>query len=142
MVGASPLISAAYHDEGTIEALNLLGLEVSSVGNHEFDAGRTELLRKQHGGCFRPSTYSCLERGTFLGAAFTYLAANVVITDTGKTLFLHTSSSRWVGSRLHLLALSLKRHQALCYRVELPVLSVGMKLTRRKRYCQHCARKT
>ena len=87
LVGASPLVSAAYHDEGTLEALNLLGLQVSSVGNHEFDAGRAELLRKQHGGCFEPSTHSCLEGGRFPGAAFTYLAANIVVAASGKTLF-------------------------------------------------------
>jgi len=70
LVGASPLTSAAYHDEGTIEALNLLGLELSCVGNHEFDAGPNELLRKQAGGCFEPAAYSCLEHGRFPGASF------------------------------------------------------------------------
>ena len=39
LVGASPLISASYHDEASIEALSLLGLDLSSVGNHEFDEG-------------------------------------------------------------------------------------------------------
>jgi 5'-nucleotidase len=108
MVGASPLISAAYHDEGTIQALNLLGLEVSSVGNHEFDAGRKELLRKQHGGCFDPSTYSCLEGGKFLGAAFTYLAANVVTTDTGRTLFPPYLIKSWGGIKIAFVGLVLK----------------------------------
>src|SRR6478752_6621670 len=37
LIGASPLISAAFHDEPTIEALNALGLDISAVGNHEFD---------------------------------------------------------------------------------------------------------
>ena len=87
LVGASPLISAAYHDEGTIEAMNLLGLDVSVVGNHEFDAGTTELLRKQTGGCLQPPAYSCLENGAFPGASFKYLAANVVVNSSGRTLF-------------------------------------------------------
>src|SRR4051812_33846122 len=38
-VGASPLISANYLDEPTIDAMNLLGLELDSIGNHEFDRG-------------------------------------------------------------------------------------------------------
>ena len=51
LIGASPLISAAFHDEPTIEAMNELGLEVTSVGNHEFDEGYQELQRMQNGGC-------------------------------------------------------------------------------------------
>jgi 5'-nucleotidase len=47
MVGASPLSSALFHDEPTIDALSAMGLEYTSVGNHEFDEGRVELLRKQ-----------------------------------------------------------------------------------------------
>ena len=39
MVGATPLLSAAFHDEPTIETLNLLQMDVTSVGNHEFDEG-------------------------------------------------------------------------------------------------------
>jgi 5'-nucleotidase len=108
VVGASPLISAAYHDEGTIEALNLLGLQVSSVGNHEFDAGRTELLRKQRGGCFTPSTYSCLEHGKFSGAAYKYLAANVLVTDTGKTLFPRYVIKSFHGIRIAFVGLVLR----------------------------------
>ena len=112
MVGASPLLSSAYHDEGTIEALNLIGLEVSSVGNHEFDGGRRELLRKQHGGCFgagaEPSAYSCLEGGKFPGAAFTYLAANVVVTATGKTLFPPYFIKSFGGIKLAFVGLVLK----------------------------------
>jgi 5'-nucleotidase len=51
LIGASPLLSAAFHDEPTIEALNLMGLDYASVGNHEFDEGSAELLRVQNGGC-------------------------------------------------------------------------------------------
>ena len=51
LIGASPLISALFHDEGTIEAMNRLGLEFNAVGNHEFDEGKDELLRMQNGGC-------------------------------------------------------------------------------------------
>ena len=51
LIGASPLLSAAFHDEPTIEEMNTLGLELTSVGNHEFDEGWHELLRMQNGGC-------------------------------------------------------------------------------------------
>ena len=51
LIGASPLVSALFHDEPTIEALNALGLDVTGVGNHEFDEGVAELLRMQYGGC-------------------------------------------------------------------------------------------
>ncbi|HEY8621314.1 MAG TPA: hypothetical protein VIM01_14685, partial [Dermatophilaceae bacterium] len=44
IIGASPLLSAAFHDEPTIEAMNALGLEATAVGNHEFDEGYQELL--------------------------------------------------------------------------------------------------
>ena len=51
LIGGSPLLSAAFHDEPTIEAMNALKLDVTTVGNHEFDEGSTELLRMQNGGC-------------------------------------------------------------------------------------------
>jgi 5'-nucleotidase len=80
MVGASPLISAAFHDEPSVEALSQLGLEVTSVGNHEFDEGVTELRRLQHGGC--PPTDGCQDGDGFAGADYRYLAANVVDKKT------------------------------------------------------------
>src|SRR5215510_5778263 len=51
LIGASPLLSALFHDEPTIESLSAMGLEITAVGNHEFDEGRDELLRMQNGGC-------------------------------------------------------------------------------------------
>ncbi|MFA5982578.1 MAG: bifunctional metallophosphatase/5'-nucleotidase [Methylococcaceae bacterium] len=98
LTGASPLISGAFHDEGTIEIMNRLGLEYNAVGNHEFDNGRVEILRKQNGGCFPGGVVgqdTCLGAAPipvpvpvpFEGAKFKYLSANVVDTTTGKTLF-------------------------------------------------------
>lgn len=75
MIGATPLVSAAFHDEPTIELLSELGLDVSSVGNHEFDEGVTELKRMQHGGCH--PVEGCFAGDGFDGAEFQYLAANV-----------------------------------------------------------------
>ena len=51
LIGASPLTSALFLDEPTITPLNLVGLELAAVGNHEFDKGSAELLRMQRGGC-------------------------------------------------------------------------------------------
>jgi 5'-nucleotidase len=84
MVGASPLISGLFHDEPTIEALNKLELDVTSVGNHEFDEGAKELARLQNGGCH--PTAGCYTDESFAGADFPYLAANVLDEKTGKPI--------------------------------------------------------
>jgi len=84
LIGATPVLSALFHDEPTIEALDLVGLDISSVGNHEFDAGRDELLRKQRGGCH--PTEGCADARGFAGARFQYLAAGVVDEATGEEL--------------------------------------------------------
>ncbi len=84
MVGASPLISGLFHDEPTIEALNKLDLDVTSVGNHEFDEGAKELARLQKGGCH--PTAGCYTDEEFEGADFPYLAANVLNEKTGKPI--------------------------------------------------------
>ncbi|RZU14892.1 bifunctional UDP-sugar hydrolase/5'-nucleotidase [Streptomyces sp. BK239] len=84
MVGASPLISGLFHDEPTIEALNKLQLDVTSVGNHEFDEGAKELRRLQKGGCH--PTDGCYTDERFQGADFPYLAANVQDEKTGTPI--------------------------------------------------------
>ncbi|MFF1723876.1 bifunctional metallophosphatase/5'-nucleotidase [Streptomyces sviceus] len=84
MVGASPLISGLFHDEPTIEALNKLDLDVTSVGNHEFDEGAKELARLQNGGCH--PTAGCYTDKEFEGADFPYLAANVLDEKTGRPI--------------------------------------------------------
>ena len=85
LIGASPLISALFHDEPTIEAMNLIGLNINAVGNHEFDEGVTELLRMQYGGCHPVD--GCQDGDAFGGAKFSFLAANVVWADSGKPIF-------------------------------------------------------
>ncbi|MFD8233606.1 bifunctional metallophosphatase/5'-nucleotidase [Streptomyces sp. NPDC059696] len=84
MVGASPLISGLFHDEPTIEALNKLDLDVTSVGNHEFDEGAKELARLQNGGCHPKD--GCYTDKRFKGADFPYLAANVLDEKTEKPI--------------------------------------------------------
>ncbi|MFE9201098.1 bifunctional metallophosphatase/5'-nucleotidase [Micromonospora sp. NPDC007230] len=84
LIGASPLLSAAFHDEPTIETMNLAGLDFTSVGNHEFDEGATELLRMQNGGCHPVD--GCADGTPFNGAKFQYLSANAFKTATGQPL--------------------------------------------------------
>jgi 5'-nucleotidase len=87
LVGASPALSSMWADEPTIEAMNLIGLSASALGNHEFDAGRKELLRQQNGGCDSPRpAKACQLAAGFGGARFSYLAANVTDSATGQQL--------------------------------------------------------
>ncbi|CAM5444536.1 bifunctional metallophosphatase/5'-nucleotidase [Streptomyces tanashiensis] len=85
LIGASPLLSGLFHDEPTIGALNKLDLDVTSVGNHEFDEGARELARMQNGGC-HPTAGCFVEGKRFRGADFPYLAANVTNEKTGRPL--------------------------------------------------------
>lgn len=80
-IGASSLLSGMFHDEPTIEALGTVGLQVSTVGNHEFDEGWAELYRMQTGGCHPVD--GCQDRTPFAGARFQFLSANVVV-DPGR----------------------------------------------------------
>jgi 5'-nucleotidase len=84
LISASPPVSSLFLDEPAVNALSAAGLELTSVGNHDFDRGREELERLQRGGCSTPD--SCFD-GRFPGAGFQYLAANVIETATGKPLF-------------------------------------------------------
>ena len=84
LIGASPLLSALFHDEPTIEAFNLMGLDFNAVGNHEFDEGWQELLRMQYGGCHPED--GCLDGDGFAGANFKFLAANVINDATGRPI--------------------------------------------------------
>ncbi|MGP3990046.1 bifunctional metallophosphatase/5'-nucleotidase [Streptomyces sp. 3N207] len=77
MIGGSPLLSAAFHDEPTVDALETLGLDVASVGNHEFDEGPDELRRMDAGGC-HPKDGCADPDQPYDGADFPYLAANVL----------------------------------------------------------------
>ena len=113
LIGASPLNSALFHDEPAIETMNRLGLEFNAVGNHEFDEGRDELLRMQQGGCHPTDANSCQGNkvGTpypFEGAKFEFLAANVVDTATGKTLFPAYGVKNFKGNRVAFIGMTLE----------------------------------
>src|ERR1700683_3095227 len=106
LIGASPLLSAMFHDEPTIESLSMMGLAVASVGNHEFDQGKDELLRMQNGGCH--PTEKCQGPHPFTGAKFHYLAASTVEKDTGKTVFPAYEIRKFEGIPVAFIGLTLK----------------------------------
>ena len=106
LIGASPLISALFHDEPTIEAMNLIGLDIAGVGNHEFDEGAAELLRMQEGGCH--PIEGCIDGDGFAGADFQYLSANVTVDATGETLFPPYVIENYQGVRVAYIGMTLE----------------------------------
>lgn len=118
LIGASPLVSALFFDEPAVETLNKIGLDFSSVGNHEFDKGKDELRRLQNGGCKltaggTPDANSCRgygssAPGTFDGAKFKWLSANVIDTATGRTLFPSYGIKSFGGVKVAFIGMTLK----------------------------------
>src|SRR6202521_5608167 len=106
LIGASPFLSALFHDEPTIESLSMMGLEVASVGNHEFDEGKDELLRMQNGGCHPVD--KCQGPHPFAGAKFHYLAASTFEKSTGKTIFPPYEIREFDGVPVAFIGLTLK----------------------------------
>jgi len=106
LIGASPFLSAMFHDEPTIESLSMMGLEVASVGNHEFDEGKDELLRMQNGGCHPVD--GCQGPHPFAGAKFRYLAASTIEKSTGKAIFPAYEIRQFDGIPVAFIGLTLK----------------------------------
>jgi 5'-nucleotidase len=106
LIGASPFLSAMFHDEPTIESLSMMGLELASVGNHEFDEGKVELKRMQNGGCHPVD--GCQGPHPFPGAGFHYLAASTIEKDTGKTIFPPYEIRQFDGIPVGFIGLTLK----------------------------------
>jgi 5'-nucleotidase len=106
LIGASPLLSALFHDEPTVESLSLMGLEASTVGNHEFDEGPVELLRMQNGGC-HPKV-GCKGPHPFTGATYRYLAASTIDKATGKTILPPYYLKTFDGISVAFIGLTLK----------------------------------
>ena len=112
LIGASPLTSAWFLDEPTIAALNLIGLDIASVGNHEFDKGSAELLRMQRGGCDKHGTREPCRVEPFEGAEFQYLAGNVLTVD--DTTLLPATAIRDFGPiRIGFIGLTLEETASL-----------------------------
>ena len=107
LIGASPISSALFLDEPTIKALSMAGLELASVGNHEFDKGAAELKRMQDGGCEKFTRRQPCAVEQFEGAGFRYLAANVV-GQNGQTLFPGTAIKDVGGVKIGFIGMTLK----------------------------------
>ncbi|MGC4876923.1 bifunctional metallophosphatase/5'-nucleotidase [Micromonospora sp. DT43] len=106
LIGASPLLSAAFHDEPTIEALSMAGLDYASVGNHEFDEGAAELLRIQNGGCHPVD--GCADGTPYRGAGFQYLSANAFKTATGRPLMAPYAIHKVQGVKVGFIGMTLE----------------------------------
>lgn len=66
-IGATPFVSAVAQDQPTIDVLNAMGLDVTAVGNHEFDQG-----------------FDDLEGRVIPASGFPYLGANVRYEADGE----------------------------------------------------------
>ncbi|WAT17726.1 bifunctional metallophosphatase/5'-nucleotidase [Aurantiacibacter sp. MUD11] len=107
LIGASPLISSLFLDEPSIRALSVIGLELASVGNHEFDRGVAELRRMQQGGCEQHTLREPCAVEPFVGADFTYLAGNVV-DDAGASVFPGTALREIGGASIGFIGMTLE----------------------------------
>lgn len=106
LIGASPLVSALFHDEPTIEAMNAIGLDINGVGNHEFDEGAAELRRIKSGGCHPKD--GCAAGHDYAGAKFSFLAANAVDTKTNETVFPAYEVREFDGVKIAFIGLTLE----------------------------------
>ncbi|HEY5947301.1 MAG TPA: bifunctional metallophosphatase/5'-nucleotidase [Kofleriaceae bacterium] len=104
LIGASPLVSALFHDEPTIEVFNAIGLDFNGVGNHEFDEGPAELLRMQNGGC-NPID-GCADGDGFSGSTFQFLAADVYRANN-HTLFPPFKVRSFGGAKVAFIGMTL-----------------------------------
>jgi 5'-nucleotidase len=116
-IGATPLISALFFDEPSVETLNKIGVDFIGVGNHEFDKGKAELKRLQRGGCkltngsVDPNSCKGLGSaapGSFDGARYKWLSANVVEDATGRTLLPPYGIKTFNGVRVAYVGMTLK----------------------------------
>lgn len=80
MIGGSPLISALFQDEPTVEILESIGFDAGTLGNHEFDEGIDELHRMINGGDHPNGTLG------YDGMNFPLVAANAYDTRDGQLI--------------------------------------------------------
>lgn len=120
IIGASQPIAGLTSEEAAIDVMSQIGLEVTSVGNHEFDKGKEELIRMQNGGC-KPASLggkegvnTCISNsqsradGKFSGAKFKYLAANVTDTATQQPILPATYTKKLGNVTIGYVGLTLK----------------------------------
>ena len=132
LIGASPLLSAAFHDEPAIESLTLAGLDYASVGNHEFDEGAAELVRIQNGGCHPVD--GCADGTPFEGAGFQYLSANAFVTATGEPLLQPYAIHRVRGARIGFIGMTLEGTEEIVSQEGVAGLDFGDEVETANRY--------
>ncbi|MGW5556185.1 bifunctional metallophosphatase/5'-nucleotidase [Micromonospora sp. NPDC003944] len=139
LIGASPLLSAAFHDEPTIEALSMAGLDYASVGNHEFDEGAAELLRIQNGGCHPVD--GCIDGTPYRGAGFKYLSANAFTTATGKPLMAPYAIHKVQGVKVGFIGMTLEGTPQIVSQQGVAGLSFADEADTANRYARELRRK-
>ncbi len=107
LIGGSPFLSGLFHDEPSVASLEAMHLDVSSVGNHEFDEGFTELLRMQQGGC-HPVDGCYFPDAPYDGASFPWLAANVHYDGSEKTVLPGTWTKTVDGVKVGFIGMTLE----------------------------------
>lgn len=112
LIGGSTFLSGLFHDEPSVETLEAMDLDLSSVGNHEFDEGTEELLRMQHGGC-HPADGCYFPDDPYDGADFPWLAANVIEKDTGEPLLPGTAVRKVRGAKIGFIGMTLEETPTL-----------------------------
>ena len=116
LIGGSAIQSSLFLDEPAVSVMNMIGLDFNAAGNHEFDHGIDELLRKQGGGCTQHTARKPCQVEPFKGAKFGFLAANTLRPD-GTTLFPATAMRSFGRGRsrvkVGLIGLTLKGTDAL-----------------------------
>ncbi|MEV4543120.1 bifunctional metallophosphatase/5'-nucleotidase [Micromonospora echinaurantiaca] len=139
LIGASPLLSAAFHDEPTIEALSMAGLDYASVGNHEFDEGADELLRIQNGGCHPVD--GCADGTPYEGAGFQYLSANAFKTATGRPLLPPYAIHKVQGVKVGFIGMTLEGTPQIVSQEGVAGLSFADEADTANRYARELRRK-
>jgi len=76
-IGGSAYASAIQKDQPTIEILNAMGIQVSAVGNHEFDNGAQKLADRINGAPMGSDAPSDDPAATWIAPDFPYLWANL-----------------------------------------------------------------
>ena len=107
------LIQTVFETQAAeLRMLGYMGYDVTTFGNHEFDEGTAELLRMQKGGC-HPKDGCYFPKKKYKGADFKWLAANVVDSASGKTLFPATYVKKFGGVSVGFIGLTLKATPAV-----------------------------
>lgn len=107
LIGGTPFLSGLFHDEPSVESLEAMHLDVSGVGNHEFDEGLTELLRMQKGGC-HPVDGCYFPNAPYDGANFPWLAANVFYGTSKRNVLPPTWVKKVDGVKVGFIGMTLE----------------------------------